>query len=117
MPEGHDPTDLAGRAQRETELRQALSVEEEQARGDLLWLMSGKRGRRFMHRILRDAGLDESSYSTNAMEMARQEGRKELARGFRRILDRLCPDKLVLMMQEQESKYGDPADRRRSDAN
>lgn len=115
MPEGRDPFDLAAIEEVEAERRQALSVEVETARSDLLWLMSGKRGRRIMHRILRDAGLDESSYSPNAMEMARQEGRKELARGFRRLLDAVCPERLVLMMQEHEQRHERTADKHRSD--
>lgn len=98
----HDPYDIEGQEARQLETQTLERVAASMVEADLVWLMSGKRGRRIVHRILRDAQIDESSFSSHYGEMSRREGRKELARGLRRLIDRLCPEQYVAMMQENE---------------
>ena len=75
----HDPTDLIG--QRDAaEARAALVKQHEaNARDDLIWLMSTKRGRRIVARLLSDGGPNRSSFSTNAIQMAFNEGARNSA--------------------------------------
>jgi hypothetical protein len=105
----HDPYDLDSASQRQEEQVLRCHLELTLAERDLVWLMSGPRGRRIVRRILRDARLDESSYHPNAMEMSRQEGRKEIARGLRQMIDRLCPELYVKMQQETDDSNADRA--------
>jgi len=102
MTPEHQPYDLDAQADTKLDRELRERTAHENASADLLWLMGQHRGRRVMHAILRDAGLDEGSFNSNALVMAKLEGRKELARGFRRLIDRLCPELYVKMMQENE---------------
>lgn len=55
-----DPTDLEGREARDEERRQRAISVALQKREDLIWLLSGRRGRRRVRRQLREAGFDIS---------------------------------------------------------
>jgi hypothetical protein len=69
-----DPTDIAeldaDKAAREDRARLAA----QQERADVKWLMSGKQGRRVVWRLLSQAGVFRSTFSTNAMQSAFNEG-------------------------------------------
>lgn len=54
----YDPTDLAGQAERDAQRRQLAVAQDVRRRGDLVWLLSGRRGRRRVRRELREAGFD-----------------------------------------------------------
>lgn len=57
----HDPTDLLGADERALEGQQreiAVAIEK---RDDLVWMLSGRRGRRSVRRSLREAGFNPAS--------------------------------------------------------
>lgn len=96
----HDPLDIRSqdRAKAQRQLREELDRETEN--GDIKWLMSNKRGRRIIWRLLERAGVFRSSFNTNAMSMAFSEGLRN--EGLRLIaqIHQLCPELYPTMVKE-----------------
>lgn len=91
-----DPTDLADEEARETEAKAAAEQELRWEISDLVWLMSSKRGRRFIWRLLKNAGVYRLSYCQgDAMQTAFNEGQRN---GGQRTL--------ALVMQHAGEAYG-----------
>jgi hypothetical protein len=67
---------------------------------DLKWVMRDKRGRRFVHGLLERAGAFRSSFHTNALTMAFNEGTRN--EGLRLIDQamRYCADLYMQMLKE-----------------
>ena len=63
----YDPTDLDGLSERDLERRQQAIAAELEEREDLVWLLSGRRGRRKVRRQLREAGFDISRDAVNTV--------------------------------------------------
>lgn len=79
MNDDFNPTDLdALDAQRSTAKEQSR-FESAIVLDDIRWLMSGKRGRRFMWRLLGDAGLYQQSFDGNTNWSIFKEGKRSLA--------------------------------------
>ena len=68
---------------------------------DLRAVMGGPVGRRFMRRLLEQAGLYSSSFTSEASGMAYNEGRRSVAIALMRELHRVCPEDWVRMVREQ----------------
>lgn len=96
----HDPLDIKGqeRASTNRELRDRISRETEEA--DVRWLMSNKRGRRIVWRLLDQAGVFRSSFNTNAAQMAFAEGNRNYGLRMLSQIHALCPDQYPVMMKE-----------------
>ena len=96
----YDPTDLEGNQavadERDLSARRALHEKD----GDFKWIMSDERGRRFVCRLLDNTRVDETSFCPNAMQMANEEGKKEMGRWLLKQIERLCPRALYTMKQE-----------------
>ena len=97
----YDPLDLRGqeRDRANKELRDRLDRQNEEA--DVKWLMSSKRGRRIVWRLLDQAGVFRSSFNTNAMSMAFAEGGRNYGLRMLGMVHALCPDQYPAMMKEQ----------------
>jgi hypothetical protein len=95
-----DPTDIRAqdKAKADTELRRKLSRDSEDA--DFKWLMSSKRGRRIVWRLLDHAGIFRSSFNTNAMAMAFAEGNKNEGLRILGMVHALCPELYPVMVRE-----------------
>lgn len=97
----HDPFDLNSpedaRALAEEKARAVMRVEKD----DLLWLMRSKQGRRIAHRILDRAGVFRSSFHTNALQMAFNEGTRNEGLAFLAKLMDYCPEQYSMMLKEQ----------------
>jgi hypothetical protein len=96
-----DPLDIRGqeRAREDAQKRDRLAQVNEAE--DFKWLMSSKRGRRVVWRLLDRAGVFRLSFNTNAMQMAFAEGNRN--EGLR-ILGQIhshCPELYPQMMKEQ----------------
>lgn len=95
-----DPLDIEGQERRRIERddrdKQAQRLESE----DLKWLMSSKRGRRFVWRRLERAGVFRLSFDATAMRMAFNEGRRN--EGLELLVQVLghCPERFVEMLVE-----------------
>ena len=102
MGNGYDPTDLRGQQadKQETEARKRLIREVEIA--DVKWLMSSKRGRRIMWRLLDLSGPFRLSFDPNAMKMAFNEGNRNLGNQLLNEVMNLCPEMYPVMVKEQQ---------------
>lgn len=96
----HDPIDIRSqeKAHAETELRRKLSKDTEDA--DFKWLMSSKRGRRIVWRLLDHAGIFRSSFNTNSMAMAFAEGNKNEGLRILALVHANCPELYPVMVRE-----------------
>lgn len=97
-----DPLDLRGqeRAKVESDDREFVAFQIEI--DDLKWLMSNKRGRRFVHRSLERAGVWRISFNTNALTMAFNEGmRNEGLRLLSQVTEH-CPKRYTEMLKESK---------------
>ena len=112
----HNPLDLVGQ-----ERTAALNAEEERlARekelNDLRWVMSTKQGRRFMWRLLSDAGVFRLSFNTNNAVMAFNEGGRNTGLYQLNNITEACPDRYTEMLAEhkeaKEKHANRSADRR-----
>jgi hypothetical protein len=98
----HDTFDIVAQEaareeeKRRSELRARIDGE------DLKWLMRDKRGRRFVHGLLERSGVFRSSFHTNALTMAFNEGvRNEGLRLTARITEH-CAELYPQMLAEQK---------------
>lgn len=98
----HDPTDLAGQeAQRvkvDEEAKLARRIEKE----DTIWLMQSKRGRRIVYALLERAGVWRTSFNTNALVMAFNEGMRNEGLAMVAKLNDYCPDQYTQMLRERK---------------
>lgn len=103
----YDPTDLRGQQEdkRETDARKRVVREMEIA--DMKWLMSSKRGRRIMWRLLELSGPFRLSFDPNAMKMAFSEGNRNLGNQLFNELMTLCPEMYPVMVKEQQNDQRD----------
>lgn len=97
----YDPTDVEGneRARRETAERRAdiLRLWE----SDVQWLMSGERGRRVAFRLLIESKVDRHTSTTNSIQMALENGAKNVGHFLKNAIDRTCPEQWAVMLDEQ----------------
>ncbi len=100
----HDPLDLRGqeREKEDKNLRARLELENEEA--DLKWLMSSKRGRRVIWRLMDQAGVFRLSFNTNAMQMAFSEGNRNFGNRILAMIHTLCPELYPVMVKEQQNE-------------
>lgn len=96
----YDPTDIRGqeRAKQAQEVTAKLSKDTEES--DIKWLMSSKRGRRIVWRLLDQAGTFRLSFNTNAMQMAFAEGNRNYGNRMLAMINTVCPE-LYLVMQNE----------------
>jgi hypothetical protein len=96
----YDPLDIRGQEKTESDkkLREKLSRENEEV--DLKWLMSSKRGRRILWRLLDQAGVFRLSFNTNAMSMAFAEGNRNFGNRALSLIHTHCPELYPQMVKE-----------------
>lgn len=100
----YDPTDVqAQEAARETmERERKLSKDTEES--DFKWLMSQKRGRRIIWRLLEKAGVFRSVFNTNAMAMSFAEGGRNYGLHTLGLIQSLCPELFPTMVKENANE-------------
>lgn len=98
----YDPIDLRGQQQdkREADARKRVARESEVA--DIKWLMSSRRGRRIMWRLLELSGPFRLTFNTNAMQMAFNEGNRNMGNQLFNEVMTLCPEMYPVMVKEQQ---------------
>jgi hypothetical protein len=98
--ETFDPTDTQSHDSAREDKAQRAKLARDTDESDFKWLMSSKRGRRVVWRLLDRAGIFRSSFSTNAMAMAFTEGQKN--EGIRLLgqIHTLCPELYPVMTKE-----------------
>ncbi len=98
-----DPTDLRGQERHREDVEQARKLERDQEKADFAWLMSDRRGRRFIWRMLETTGVYRSSFTGNSETFFREGARNV---GLKLISDihEFAPDAYPLMLEEQRKK-------------
>ena len=69
-------------------------------RSDIKKVLDRSEGRRFIWRILSEAGIYRSCFSTNALEMARLEGKRDMGNFIIQDVLSAKPDALEIMRRE-----------------
>ena len=109
MAKGHDPTDTTGQESTEAEHAKEARRQQEQERSDLCKVMSSKEGRRFIWRLLSEAGVFRLSFdANNAMRTAFNEGERN--RGIALLTEVMdaCPQRYLEAQRENiEAKERD----------
>jgi hypothetical protein len=97
-----NPTEIGEQDDRieQAKLRDKLASESEGA--DFKWLMSSKRGRRILYRQLERAGVFRISFSTNAMQMAFNEGNRNEGLYILRGIHSQSPELYPTMIMENK---------------
>lgn len=100
MSQTYDPTSPRSlereRARQEQDVQRARMERAE----DVKKLMSSIWGRRLMWGFLADAKTYQSTFSTNAMTMAHEEGRRKFGLELLAYIQCTCPELYVVMLQE-----------------
>lgn len=95
-----DPIDLKGQEDFKAEQAAKKRITQEVEDQDLKWLMSGKRGRRVVWRLLSEAGVFQRTFNTNAMTMAFNEGHRDYGTQLFAAIMALCPEQFLVMQSE-----------------
>lgn len=95
-----DPLDTASHeAQRESDAEKQALIRD-QIKADFLWLMTDQRGRRIVWRQLSAAGVFNTTFDIQAMQMAFAEGRRSEGLRLLAQVHTLCPELYPTMMKE-----------------
>lgn len=69
---------------------------------DLKWLLSSKRGRRIVYRLLQRAGVYRSSFNTNALQMSFNEGNRNSGLMLLAAITDSSPERYAEMIEESK---------------
>lgn len=98
----YDPIDINAQERAHADTGERAKAAQNMEVDDLKWLMSNKRGRRFVCRLLERAGVWRLSFNTNALTMAFNEGvRNEGLRLMAQITTH-CADRYAEMLKESK---------------
>lgn len=96
-----DPFDPAAAEASQARNRDKAKLEAQREAEDLKWLMSSRRGRRIVWRLLERAGVYRSSFNTNAMQMAFAEGARNAGLRLLAQVSAAAPETYMDMLKEQ----------------
>ena len=99
----YNPLDLKAQQKSKDSKKSADRIERQNEESDIKWLMSSKRGRRFVWRLLEQAGVFRSSFNTNAMAMSFGEGNRNYGLQLLNLIHTLCPELYPTMIKEQKN--------------
>lgn len=77
-------------------------LEKEEHDSDIRWLMSTKKGRRFVWRTLDQCGVFRMSFNTDALLMAFAEGNRNFGNQLLEAVISTVPDMYSVMIQEHK---------------
>lgn len=100
--ETYDPFDIAGQEVTQADKALTARLEQETEEADIKWLMSSRRGRRIVWRLLDQAGVFRTSFNTVAMQMAFNEGCRNYGLRMLALIETACPELYPLMNKEKK---------------
>lgn len=102
MTDEHNPLDIAGQERTAAEHAEEERRQRDQEVNDLCKVMGSKEGRRFMWRLLSEAGVYRLSFDTDIAQMSFNEGNRNA--GLKHLNDIMgfCPHLHALMLSEQK---------------
>jgi hypothetical protein len=92
--------DIQGQERERLLLEEKAKLQRKVEIDDLLWLMRDKRGRRIAHGQLERSGVFRSSFHTNALTMAFNEGGRNEGLRLLALLMQHCPELHTQMLKE-----------------
>ncbi len=95
-----DPLDFEGNDLQDQQRKEVANLELQKEAEDLKWLMSSKRGRRIVNRLLQNAGVFRVSFHTNALQMSFNEGNRNGGLKLLAAITEHCPDRYAEMIDE-----------------
>jgi len=107
----YDPLDLRGQERSQEEQKHLDDLDRVNEEADIKWLMSSKRGRRVVWRLLDQAGVFRLSFNTNALTMAFSEGNRNYGLRLLGLIHTLCPELYPTMLKEQKYERADDRSR------
>ena len=99
----YNPLDLEGQQKSKDDKKFADKIDRQNEESDIKGLMSSKRGRRLVWRLLEQAGVFRSSFNTNAMTMSFSEGNRNYGLQILNLVHTLCPELYPTMIKEQKN--------------
>ena len=99
----YNPLDLKSQQKSKDNKKFEDKIDRQHEEADIKWLMSSKRGRRFIYRLLETAGVFRSSFNTNAMAMSFSEGNRNYGLKLLDQVHTLCPELYPTMIKEQKN--------------
>lgn len=103
MSQSHNPLDQEQQDAARHEQAMVMKRETQIQQDDTRWLMSTKRGRRIVWRLLEVSGVHRISFNADAMVMAFNEGNRNYGNQFLAEITSLCPDRYLEMLKEQRN--------------
>lgn len=97
-----DPLDLRAQERSQADAEERNSIAQQIEIDDLKWLMSNKRGRRFVARVLDQTGMHRSSFDTNNASMAFKEGVRWYGSRIKADIEKHCFDRYIEMLKESK---------------
>lgn len=98
----HDPLDIKGTEEAQAAAEARATLIAKRNIDDIKWLMSDKRGRRIVSRLLDLAGLHRPSIDQNTASMAFKEGKRWFGTLLVEEIEKHCFDRYIEMLQEQK---------------
>ena len=98
-----DPTDVAALDDRRIAREKQARIDSIEERGEFVWLMSSRRGRRIVWRLLDKAGVYRSSFSAEPGVMAFQEGMRNIGLMIVAQIHAAAPGSYVRMIEEHRN--------------
>ena len=112
----YDPFDLRGQEDAKAEEKKKTILEARGEAEDLKWIMSNKRGRRYIWKVLGFAGVYRTSFTGNSSTFFNEGMRNVGLRIVQEIHD-VCPDHYLTMMKEgKDGKYRSDSEHHSDDA-
>jgi len=99
----YNPLDLKSQQKSKDKKKFEDRIGRQNEEADIKWLMSSKRGRRLVWRLLEQAGVFRSSFNTNAMAMSFSEGNRNYGLQILNLIHTLCPELYPTMIKEQKN--------------
>lgn len=101
MTDAHNPYAEPEDTETQEDRKARLENEVKGEIGDIVWLMSNKRGRRIVRRLLDQAGVYQLSYTGEALSTAFNEGRRSAGNKLIAIVAAHCPEQYTLLLRER----------------
>jgi hypothetical protein len=96
----NDPVDIVAQEERQALLKEDIKRRQIIETDDVKFIMSDKRGRRYIYRVLEQSGIWRISFNTNALTMAFNEGSRNLGLKLLAQLTTHCPESYNKMIEE-----------------
>jgi hypothetical protein len=103
----HDPTDIALDDEARALAAKKAELARQTAIGDLKWVMSNKRGRRFVFDRLEQAGVFRLSFSPDPYVTAFNEGKRNDGLRLLAQLHDHAPESYALMLSDHHARSSD----------